>query len=385
MNRSSTSLLLSAIRSLSISSARSTCSGRSIFRSISTSKPLRSTSDGSGQSGWDSFDIDSAFQPATSIKSTQPTPPRRNSPRGFQSRRPPTLRDSDLPPRKRLRNEPKGPPPLPSTNDPNLSISSLDPSHLSSLRLSFIQRNLRIPSNSELSSYLPQWLKREHTAREAEQRDLQRKELMKNRKQEKMDLAWEWEKRESEKLGLERTEQEKRKDEIVRRRIERRMEEKRERERLKELQRWERMTGEKFSAKDKGIEQEQELPDWKKHKLALKEKFPQGWAPPKRISREAMDLLRTLHKVDPNVNSVPVLAQRFKISPEAVRRVLKSRFELSRGEREKREIRRKEERQRQIESGDHQTEAWSGDRGREKGEMQRLRERRLSSSREEQD
>lgn len=206
---------------------------------------------------------------------------------------------------------------------------------------------------------------------------------MKNRKLERLDLAWEWEKRQSEKLGYERTDQEKRKDELVRKRIERRMEEKRERENLKELEKWERMTGEKLTTKESDKEQERDLPEWKKHKLALKEKFPQGWAPPKRISREAMDLLRTLHNVDPNVNSVPVLAQRFKISPEAVRRVLRSRFELSRDEREKREIRRKEERKRQIESGEHQGEAWSGDRGREKGEMQRLREERLNITREE--
>jgi len=198
---------------------------------------------------------------------------------------------------------------------------------------------------------------------------------MQEQKREKLDLAWQWEQRESEKLGLERTEREKRKDEQVRQRIEQRMELKREKERMKEMQRWERMTGE--SSLHEKEEVEAELPDWKKHKLALKEKFPGGWAPPKRISREAMDLLRTLHKVDPIVNSVPVLAQRFKISPEAVRRVLKSRFELSREEREKREIKRKEERQRQIESGDDQGQTWSGDRGRERGEMQRLRERNL--------
>jgi len=40
-----------------------------------------------------------------------------------------------------------------------------------------------------------------------------------------------------------------------------------------------------------------------------------------------MDGLRELHKFDPVKFSTPVLAERFRISPEAVRRILKSKWE----------------------------------------------------------
>lgn len=202
-----------------------------------------------------------------------------------------------------------------------------------------------------------------------------------------MDLAWMWEKNESEKLGIQRTVEEIRKDEIVRKRIEKRLRERRERDKDKELRKWDNMISSKQEPELEQEEVEEDTrPDWKKHKEAIKERFPGGWAPPKRISREAMDLLRTAHKVDPETNSVPVLSQRFKISPEAVRRVLKSRFELDRNERDKRENKRKEERMRQVSAGNGRSgqgeergEAWSGDRAREKDEMRRLREKNEAS------
>lgn len=65
-------------------------------------------------------------------------------------------------------------------------------------------------------------------------------------------------------------------------------------------------------------------PKWLIQKEALRGSFPKGWNPPKKISRPAMSLLRSLHKEDPHQFSLPVLADRFKISPEAVRRILKS-------------------------------------------------------------
>nr|VWO94518.1 Cytochrome P450 monooxygenase CYP52X1 [Ganoderma boninense] len=46
-----------------------------------------------------------------------------------------------------------------------------------------------------------------------------------------------------------------------------------------------------------------------------------------------MDSLRQLHKVDPETFSTPMLAERFRISPEAVRRILKGRWEPTRDER----------------------------------------------------
>ncbi|KAF9261708.1 hypothetical protein L218DRAFT_973869 [Marasmius fiardii PR-910] len=55
--------------------------------------------------------------------------------------------------------------------------------------------------------------------------------------------------------------------------------------------------------------------------------FPEGWNPPKKLSREAMEGLRELYHMDKEKFSTPVLAHKFRISPEAVRRILKSRWQ----------------------------------------------------------
>ncbi|KAF8889690.1 Neugrin-domain-containing protein, partial [Infundibulicybe gibba] len=62
------------------------------------------------------------------------------------------------------------------------------------------------------------------------------------------------------------------------------------------------------------------------HRAALRKTFPAGWAPPRKLSRDAMDGLRALHRFDPEKFSTPILADKFRISPEAVRRILKSRW-----------------------------------------------------------
>jgi hypothetical protein len=43
-----------------------------------------------------------------------------------------------------------------------------------------------------------------------------------------------------------------------------------------------------------------------------------------------MDGLRQLHRFDSNTFNTPVLAEKFRISPEAVRRILKSKWEPTR-------------------------------------------------------
>ncbi|KAI0676489.1 hypothetical protein C8Q78DRAFT_961306 [Trametes maxima] len=73
--------------------------------------------------------------------------------------------------------------------------------------------------------------------------------------------------------------------------------------------------------------------EYAKHRETMKRKFPEGWAPPRRISREAMDSLRSLHSLDPGRFSTPVLAEKFHISKEAVRRILKSKWEPTREQR----------------------------------------------------
>ena len=71
------------------------------------------------------------------------------------------------------------------------------------------------------------------------------------------------------------------------------------------------------------------------HRQAMKKAFPEGWAPARKLSREAMDGLRQLHHIDPDTFSTSVLSQRFRISPEAVRRILKSKWEPTREQRAK--------------------------------------------------
>lgn len=71
----------------------------------------------------------------------------------------------------------------------------------------------------------------------------------------------------------------------------------------------------------------------KAHREALQKLFPTGWSPPKKLSRQAMDGLRQLHRFDPDMFTTPVLADKFKISPEAVRRILKSKWEPTREKR----------------------------------------------------
>ena len=65
---------------------------------------------------------------------------------------------------------------------------------------------------------------------------------------------------------------------------------------------------------------------WQLDKAALKAKFPEGWKPLKRLSPDALAGIRALHAQDPAQYTTEVLANSFKISPEAIRRVLKSKW-----------------------------------------------------------
>jgi Neugrin len=58
-----------------------------------------------------------------------------------------------------------------------------------------------------------------------------------------------------------------------------------------------------------------------------------------------MDGLRELHMLDPETFTTPVLAERFRVSPEAVRRILKSKWEPTREQRAR--FAEKERRQRE--------------------------------------
>ena len=66
---------------------------------------------------------------------------------------------------------------------------------------------------------------------------------------------------------------------------------------------------------------------WQYQKEALSQKFGStGWQPRKRLSPDALDGVRALHAQEPNKYTTPVLAHHFQISPEAIRRILKSKW-----------------------------------------------------------
>ena len=66
---------------------------------------------------------------------------------------------------------------------------------------------------------------------------------------------------------------------------------------------------------------------WQVEKEALKEKFgEQGWQPRKRLSPDTMEGIRALHASDPAAYTTATLSDHFKISPEAIRRILKSKW-----------------------------------------------------------
>jgi len=88
--------------------------------------------------------------------------------------------------------------------------------------------------------------------------------------------------------------------------------------------------------------------EYKAHRQTLQKLFPSGWSPPKKLSRQAMDGLRHLHRFDPHTFTSPILAEKFKISPEAVRRILKSKWEPTREKRIKLVERERDEREQRI-------------------------------------
>lgn len=66
---------------------------------------------------------------------------------------------------------------------------------------------------------------------------------------------------------------------------------------------------------------------WQIQKDALKTKFrTEGWAPKKRLSPDALDGIRALHAQFPDKYTTPMLAEQFQVSPEAIRRILKSKW-----------------------------------------------------------
>ncbi|KAH6621407.1 hypothetical protein B0J18DRAFT_226150 [Chaetomium sp. MPI-SDFR-AT-0129] len=78
---------------------------------------------------------------------------------------------------------------------------------------------------------------------------------------------------------------------------------------------------------------------WRIQKEALKEKFPDGWNPRKKISPDALAGIRMLNKQFPETYTTAALAQKFEVSPEAIRRILKSKWTPDAETEERRETR----------------------------------------------
>lgn len=79
---------------------------------------------------------------------------------------------------------------------------------------------------------------------------------------------------------------------------------------------------------------------WRVQKEALKAKFgDKAWAPRKRLSPDAVEGIRALRAQYPDHFTTPVLAEQFKVSVEAVRRILKSKWQPSAEEEEDRKKR----------------------------------------------
>ena len=88
--------------------------------------------------------------------------------------------------------------------------------------------------------------------------------------------------------------------------------------------------------------------EWQIQKKALSGKFgSSGWQPRKRLSPDALDGIRSLHAQDPDKHSTSALADQFEVSPEAIRRILKSKWRPNDDEEEDRK-RRWERRGRNI-------------------------------------
>ncbi|KAL7799805.1 hypothetical protein V8C37DRAFT_365530 [Trichoderma ceciliae] len=78
---------------------------------------------------------------------------------------------------------------------------------------------------------------------------------------------------------------------------------------------------------------------WQIQKAALKEKFPDGWQPRKRLSPDALAGIRALNAQFPDVYTTDALADKFQVSREAIRRILKSNWRPSVVEEEDRQQR----------------------------------------------
>ncbi|KAB8346049.1 hypothetical protein FH972_023101 [Carpinus fangiana] len=109
--------------------------------------------------------------------------------------------------------------------------------------------------------------------------------------------------------------------------------------------------------------EKKKLESWQIQKGALQDKFKdEGWNPRKKLSPEALEGIRALHAQYPDHFTTPALAEQFKVSPEAIRRILKSKWRPN-GEEEEKRMRRWDKRgekiwTQKVEEGVHPPKKW---------------------------
>ncbi|KAK5729578.1 Required for respiratory growth protein 9 mitochondrial [Elasticomyces elasticus] len=108
----------------------------------------------------------------------------------------------------------------------------------------------------------------------------------------------------------------------------------------KQAERQEAKQDKRGSAKDARLQLRPRRDPWELQKDALVHKFGEsGWQPRKRLSPDTLDGIRALHASDPASYSTEMLSEHFKIAPEAIRRILKSKWRPNEGETEDRRTR----------------------------------------------
>lgn len=112
-----------------------------------------------------------------------------------------------------------------------------------------------------------------------------------------------------------------------------------ERQKEKELARREYEERRAKIWKERERVRKEEMPMWGLQKEALEKKFPEGWQPRKRLSPDAITGIKELHKQFPGLYTTEVLAHKFEVSPEAIRRILKAKWEPTAEEEEARQAR----------------------------------------------
>lgn len=80
----------------------------------------------------------------------------------------------------------------------------------------------------------------------------------------------------------------------------------------------------KNKIKDREMMEEKQKPEWQKRNDSIAKRYGQ-WNPTRKLSRQQISDLKSLKEQVPHLKTID-LANHFKVSPEAVRRILKSKW-----------------------------------------------------------